>query len=269
MMRKRLKSIAYHRDLIKILAVTNLKASQKNTILGYLWWLLDPVFLMFVYWVLVAILRRGRMYEAYPAFIFCSLMPWKFLNASLSQSVGMFSRYENLIKQVRFSKLALPVSMVLSNFIQCLFGIIPLVVVGAVFGIRPTWRLVLLPLPFVVLLTFTLGLTFFFSAFGVFFRDLENILVFVLRLWWYLSPGLYAISSVPVRYQFLFKLNPIAPVFKAIRAAAYYPGLKTPSPSAEAFPTVELAAVFVISLVIIWVGYLVFRRLEHQFAKEL
>jgi ABC-type polysaccharide/polyol phosphate export permease len=263
-----LDDVHRHWDLVVILATSNLKASQKNTFLGYLWWLLDPVMLMFVYWILMAILARGRMYEAYPAFVFCSLIPWKFLKSSVTQSVGVFSKYESLIKRVPFPKIMLPVSMVVSNFVQCMIGLIPLVALGAAFGVRPTWHLVLLPIPMLVLLAFVLGITFFFSAFGVLFRDLEKILDFWIRLWWYLSPGMYAIFSVPERYRFLLKFNPVSPIFQAMRAIAYYPGMKRTA-IAEPFPTEELLGVFIASIILIWVGYVTFRKLEHQFAKVL
>ena len=265
---KSLEDMYRRRDLIGILATSNLKASEKNTFLGYIWWLLDPVLMMFVYWILMAILGRGKMYEAYPAFVFCSLMPWKFLRSSLTQSVGVFSKYDSLIKRVPFPKIVLPTSMVLSNFVQCIIGLIPLVVVGAIFGVRPTWHLVLLPIPMLVLLAFVLGTTFFFSAFGVFFRDLEKILDFWIRLWWYLSPGMYAIFSIPERYRFFFKLNPVSPIFQAMRAIAYYPGMKQ-TRIAEPFPTQELLGVFIASIILIGVGYATFRKLEHQFAKVL
>jgi len=268
---KALKDIRQNWDLIRILSVSTLKAGQKNTFLGYLWWLLDPMLLMVVYTILVVILGRGKRYEAFPVFLFCTLMPYKFVKSSFQQSVAVFSRYEALIKRVRFPKVVLPVSLVLSNFVQCVIGVIPMVALAALFGIMPTARLVLLPIPFVVLLLFVLGAALLFSAFGVFFHDLENILGFVTRVWWYLSPGLYsaweAFERLPPRYHFLFRLNPMTHIFEAVRIAAYYPGTK--KGVIPPYPALGLLGVLVASLLMIGVGYAVFRRLEQRFAKVL
>jgi ABC-type polysaccharide/polyol phosphate export permease len=276
------RELVRRRELVRFLVVSNLKRSQKNTFLGYLWWLMDPLMLMLVYWLMMVILGRGRAMPGYPLFLFCSLLPWKSFSGALQDSVAAICKNESLIKQVPFPKAVIPISLVLSNFFECVVGVVPLVLVGLAFHIVPTWRYLYLPVPLLVMLTLMLGLTLCVSFFGVWFRDLENILRFVTRLWWYLSPGLYTILLVEKLTKpwqvWVFKLNPFATIFPAIQSAVYFPGLNLKNPSKAlaqewargmVFDWAGLAVWFGISVAILLVGYLLFVANEHKFGKVL
>ena len=274
MFKRALQSLAElwsRRELVRFLVVSNLKSSQKNSVLGYIWWLLDPLMLMLVYTVMMTILGRSRDLKGFPMFLFCALLPYKSFSGALQNSVGTIIKNQQLIKEVPFPKAVIPISLVITNFIHCAIGVVPLALVGMCYGIWPTWRYVYLPIPLFVLLVLTLGLSLFVSFFGVWFRDLDNILQFVTRLWWYLSPGLYAMYQVPGRVARVLQLNPLTHIFPAIRRAVYYPGFHAPGlPASEtAGEWTGLAAVFAASLVILVAGFLVFVNNEHKFGKVL
>jgi len=276
-----LREVIRRRELIRFLVTSNLKSSQKTSVLGYLWWLLDPLMLMVVYTLMMKILARTGKLPGFPMFLFCGLLPFKSFAGSLMGSVGTIVSNQQLIKQVPFPRAVIPISLVLTNFFHCVIGIVPLVLIGLVYGIRPTWRYALLPIPLLILLIFTLGLSLLVSFFGVWFRDLQNILQFVTRLWWYMSPGLYGLYWVDQRLgharSLVFRLNPLSHIFPAIRQAVYYPGARLmwdapPKGLTEAhmaFNWAGLSWVALASVLLLVIGFVVFVNNEHKFGKVL
>jgi ABC-type polysaccharide/polyol phosphate export permease len=265
------------RSLIRTLTVSNLKQAHRNTVLGYAWWLLDPIMMTVVYTVVVGFIRgRGRMIPAYPAFAMAGLLLWKCFANTIVQSINVVSRSEGIIKSFHFPKAALPLSLALANHILLLFAFIPLLclvlfyryVMGAeALSLGPT--LVLAPVVLVVEFTLCLGGALMFSCFGAFFRDLGNLMTHLLRMGWYMSPGLYTIASVVGDYagllradwsdpRSLYLLNPFAHVMTGFRDCLMYNRLPD-------LPGIAFALVF--GILSIAVGFWVFRRTEPKFAK--
>ena len=126
------------RVLVQYLTLSTLKAGQHNTILGYVWWVLDPLLLMLVYFVLVEVIFQ-RGVEHYPVFVLCAVVPWKWFSSSLLGSMASLVGKERLIKQVVFPKIVLPLSQVLSNLVSFAFGlgVLFLFVLGSGIAIKP------------------------------------------------------------------------------------------------------------------------------------
>jgi ABC-type polysaccharide/polyol phosphate export permease len=211
-----LKELWKRNELIKYLVVSNLKTTHKGTVLGYFWWLLEPLLLMGVYFLLVSVIfKRGG--QNYPIFLFCALLPWQFFTKSISQSVDSIASKAQLMKQIAFPKGVLPLSAVLSNFVNFLFGAVILFIMLLLYKIKITWW-ALLFFPLILLqLMFTIGFAFFLSCFSIYFRDIKFAMRFVLRIWFYLSPGLYPLSLVPEKYYSLYLINPFAVFFNSYR----------------------------------------------------
>lgn len=216
-----LKHLLRSTELLRYLTIANLKLAHKNLLFGYFWWVLNPLLWMFVYWLLVVgIFNRGE--PNYPLFVLCAILPWRAFATSIGQSMTSISRQEGLIKQVAFPKAVLPLSVVLSNAVYLVFGLLVLALVAIVYGILPTGYLLFLPVITLIQLTFTAGLAFIFSIVAVYFADIRNLMQFILRIWLYLSPSLYSIERVPQRFRDLFMLNPWAPIFTSYRNVIMY-----------------------------------------------
>ncbi len=265
------------RALIRALTLSNLKETHRNTVLGYLWWLLDPIMMTVVYTIVIGFIRGGRQLHApYPAFAMCGLISWKCFAGTVNQSISSVARSEGLIKTFTFPKAVLPISLVLSHHILFAFALIPLLIlclfyqfVMGVAAARVGWTLVYVPMIVLVQFTITLGVALMFSCFGVFFKDLSNIMTHILRFCWFLSPGLYAISDVIKGYntflsvdwssaRSLYVLNPFAHIMEGYRAAILYG--RTPDLGG-------LAMAFALGLVSVAVGLVVFQRQERKFVK--
>lgn len=254
------------RRLIRYLVQADLKKKGADTLLGNLWWVLDPILQMLVYVVLVTIIFQ-RTTPAYPLFIFAAILPWKWFTSSINDAIVSVTSQERLIKQIHFPKIVLPFAATVAGLVNFGFGLIGLAgLLILLFPDRISVTLVLIPIIAAVQFVFTLGLTFLVAATNVFYRDLGNVSRHVLRLWFYLSPAIYSISQVDHIVQenpilgVLFNLNPFTILFEAYRAVIY---------SGELPRWSTLGGLFLASLVLLLIATWLFKRVEPAFAKIL
>jgi lipopolysaccharide transport system permease protein len=162
----------------------------------------------------------------------------------------------DLIKKVRVSKLVFPVAAVVSNMINLLLSLIPLILIVIAMRHPFYWTWLYLPVPIIALALLTLGATFFFAAVNVYYRDVSHILQIILQVWFYLTPIIYSLDSIPQKYRPYFKLNPIVYVLNGFRLSVYYGKM----------PTWEsIGASFVCAFLALYLGFWVFRRHQHEF----
>jgi len=264
-MRSTLPNIWRRRHLLWVLIVSNLKRQNKNSVLGYLWWLLDPILLTLVFYLVVAVLfRRGSGNQPYILFLICGLLPWKAFSDSVGQSVNAIRNQASIIKAISFPKAVLPLSLVFSNTFH--LGIAFLVPValtlfyGSEYGTWPNLYYLMLPVVIGLQVLFTIGVVFVISALGLFFQDTGNIISHLLRMWYFLSPGLYSLDIVPARYQAIYRLNPFCELMTSYRDIIMY----------SRMPDIwDLGYTFSISMFCCLCGYLLFKRYEGRFAQRL
>jgi len=211
-----LKYYAFRYELLWFLVIARLKLTKKDLMLGYVWWLLDPLILMFVYWFLVTIVfQRGG--ENYAYFILCGLLPFRALSSSVNQSVSSVASKFNLISQINFPRIFLPLADVLANHIKLLAGFIVILIVGIFFGYKPSFYFFLVIIPFLVQWMLVSGISLFLSILGAYVRDIRNLTPFFTRFWMYISPVLYAGSDLPENLRVFFNMNPMAPIIEGYR----------------------------------------------------
>jgi ABC-type polysaccharide/polyol phosphate export permease len=255
------------RRLIAYLIRADLKKTGADTLLGNLWWVLDPVLQMLVYYILVGlILARGRV-EDYPLFIFAAILPWKWFTETVQGGVVSVVNGERLIKQIYFPKLVLPLAASASSLVSFAFGLIPLIALMLfAYQSRLSPWLLLIPVIAVVQAVFGLAIAIAVAALNVFYRDVGNIARHVLRFWFYLSPTLYSVEDVhkiangnPLIIRW-YELNPFTYILGSYRAVTYY---------GTAPEWIGLLAVFLGSIVLLGLSILLFKRAEPSFAKIL
>jgi ABC-type polysaccharide/polyol phosphate export permease len=267
-----IEDIRSRRRLVRYLVQADIKKKGADTLLGNLWWIMDPLLQMGVYVVFVSLILAVKTPD-YPLFILAAILPWKWFNSSLSDAAGSVVSQEKLIKQIQFPKLVLPVAATTAGVVGFLFGLIPLAGIMLLYGHRISPFLVFIPLIALVQYVFTLGMALLVSAINVFFRDLGNVLRHVLRLWFYLSPALYAMSTLDASATFqnnpllrtIAHANPFAVLFESYRAVIY--GKLEGPPHAPDFSS--LMILLVGSVLLVAFGAIVFKRLEPTYAKVL
>ena len=256
------REIWSRRRLTRYLVQADLHHHGADTVLGNVWWVLDPLLQMMVYVILVSVIFQ-RATEDYALFVFAAILPWKWFSASVNDSITSVTSRERIIKQVSFPKIVLPVAATSSGIVSFAFGMIPLLGLMLLFyADRISLFLLLIPVVAVVQLAFTLGIAIFVSAVNVFFRDIGNVARHGLRIWFYLSPGLYGLDALTGNptLQSLMRLNPWATLFESYRDLIYYGTFPQWGP---------LAILLVVSIVFLGIAMIFFKRVEPAFAKVL
>ena len=273
LIREGISDIRSRRRLVRYLVQADIQKRGADTLLGNVWWVLDPLLQMIVYVVFVSIIAP-RPVPDYPLFIFAAILPWKWFSASITDSTSSIVRNDQLIKQIQFPKLVLPVSAATAGIVSFAFGTVALGLLMIPFSDRITPYLLFIPVIAAVQFVFTLAMAVLVSAGNVFFRDLGNVEGHLMRLWWFLSPGLYSLAALDQLAIFrehkwlatLAAANPFAILFEAYRAVIY----GTPEAPPNAPPNMpSLAVLLVASLALLAFTTYVFKRLEPNFAKVI
>lgn len=259
-----LREIWSRRRLTGYLVRADLHKHGADTILGNVWWLLDPLLQMTVYVVLVSVIFKIQKPD-YALFVFCAILPWKWFATAINDGIMAVTSRERIIKQVKFPKIVLPVSATMGGVVSFAFGLIPLFALMLLFySHRISATLLLIPFIAVVQFVFSLGIAIAVAAINVFFRDIANVARHALRLWFYLSPALYQYSDVTQRdhglLTTLFALNPWTTLFESYRDVIY-----------DGIPP-NWGSLFVLLLAsgaLVAIATLFFKRVEPSFAKVL
>jgi ABC-type polysaccharide/polyol phosphate export permease len=274
LLRQGITDILSRRRLIRYLVQAEMKKRGSDTILGNLWWILDPLLQLVVYVIFVSVIAK-RPAPDYPLFIFAAIVPWKWFSSVINDATSSVVKSDKLIRQIAFPKIVLPLSSATAGVVGFLWGLLPL---GALLLLHPqrlSLMVVWLPVIAGVQFVFTLAAAILVSATNVFFRDLGNALGHALRLWWFLSPGLYSLASLrdttfiqhnPI-VGVLAGFNPFAVLFEAYRAVIY----GAPDGVGPTHPPdiVALAWLFAGSVVFLGLCITFFKRVEPEFAKVL
>jgi ABC-type polysaccharide/polyol phosphate export permease len=277
LLRQGISDLLSRRRLIRYLVQAEMKKRGTDTVLGNLWWILDPLLQLIVYVVFITIIAR-RPAPDYPLFIFAAIVPWKWFSAVVTDATTSVVGAERLIRQIAFPKLVLPVSVATAGVVGFVWGLIPLAGLMLLHAERISPMLLWFPVIAFVQFVFTLAIAVLVSAANVFFRDLGNALGHLLRLWWFLSPGLYSLDNLrevdfvqrhPIIAD-LFSLNPFAILFEAYRAVIYGTAAPAPQqPTAHPPDLAALAALLLASVVLLGLCITFFKRVEPEFAKVL
>ncbi|MEX1333879.1 MAG: ABC transporter permease, partial [Candidatus Limnocylindrales bacterium] len=184
------------RRLIRYMVRADVKKRGVNTVLGNVWWVLDPLITMLVY-VLVMTVIFQRSTPDFPLFLLSAMVPFKWFTHTLGSSTNAVTGKESLIKQILFPKIILPVTLTLSQIVSFLFGMgVLLFVWFFAYNDHVTWQVVWVPLIAVCQYVFTLGWTFIFSAITVFYRDVGIVIGHFMRLLFWISPILWSFMEV-------------------------------------------------------------------------
>ena len=266
----RFKELIAYRDLIWNLVVRDLKVRYKSSVLGFLWSLLNPLFMMVVFTVLFTIMLPNNAIEKFPVFVLCALLPWNFFSASITGSTLSIVANAHLITKVYFPREVLPISTVLSNLCNFLLALIVLFLMILLFRVPLTPWALLLPLVIGIQLIFTIGVALLLATSNVFYRDTQFVVEVLMLAWFFLTPVFYPIDILPQSRVLLgfvldirrlvYILNPMASLIASYRVILYHG-----APPAWDF----LLRTLVTALGFLGLGYFIFRRYAPTFAEEV
>ena len=237
-----------------------MKAENKNKILGFVWSFLDPLLLFLTYMILVHIIF-GKGGPQFPVLLFIALLSWRWFASSLQRSVNSITSKVGLMQSVRFPLAVLPLSGIIIGFFDWLFGFV--ILVPMLFIFEATFTVNVLWLPILLLIEFvgTVGACLLVSVVGTYLSDLGNIIQFVVRIGFYLSPILYSVEDrVPERLTTLYLVgNPFAGLLESYKNVLIH---GTPPTEYALVGTAIACAAFMVGL---WY----FSRSEHRLVKAI
>ena len=257
---EQLRSIWQRRDLLLYLVIYQMKVEHKNKVLGFLWSFLDPLLLLLVYiFLVVVIFQRGE--PQFPVLLFSALLSWRWFTSSLSRSVISVSSKVGIMRTVRFPLAILPLSSTIVGLFDWLFGFAILLPMLFVFEAKFTVHVLWLPLLLLVQLVGTIGASLICAVIGTYLSDLRNIIQFILRLWFFLSPVIYSVGArIPDKYQTLYMfLNPFAGLLESYKNILVR-GLP---------PSEYLGIAVILAIVVLVFGFWYFAREEYKLAKAV
>ena len=240
----------------------DVKVRYKQTALGVIWVILQPLLSTLVFTVIFGILLDVPSNGLpYPIFAYAGLLPWQYFAGSLTRTSTNLVDNANLITKVYFPRLTIPLSGVLSGLVDFAVGLVLLAALMLLYRVPLTPAVLLLPFFLLLAMITALGFGLWLSALNVRYRDINYLIPFLLQIWMYATPVVFGAALIPERYRWLMALNPMTGVVEGFRWRLLGSILTV----AKA-PSLLTALSAAISLVVLATGIVFFRSTEKTFA---
>lgn len=255
-----------YRDLISLFVARNLKTRYKQTILGPLWFIIQPLLTTFIFTVVFGYIANLSTGGA-PKFLFylAGNVPWLFFSACVTQTSSTFLNNARMFGKVYFPRLVVPVSTVITCGVNFLIQFGLFIIIDVIFlvngAVAITWYAALLPVLVLELGILGMGVGITVSALTVKYRDLQVLVSFGVQLWMYLSPVVYSVSSIKNEtLRTLVMINPVSPIIEFMRAGWL---------GAGATSWLFFGISWAITLLIAFFGIAIFNRVEKNFMDNI
>lgn len=264
------------RNSLRILVKRDLAVKYQQSVLGYLWSLIEPLGMGLIYWFVFGVLysgaTRGHLGDAagsYPLFLITGIFAWMWASSALTEATNALTGQARLITTMNVPRQVFPIGRVTGRFAEYAAGLPILAAVAAVYAahgkIHVGWTLLALPLAVAVQFVLLMGLALLLSAINVLMRDIERFMRLIIRVLFYATPIIYPLalvrdSGMPAWVKLAYELNPLVGIFQ-LHHSIWYP---------DEFPDARLLTITVLgSLLVLAAGWWAFRRLEPAVLKEL
>lgn len=252
-----LREVWAYRELLYFLTWRDVKIRYKQTAIGVLWAVLQPVLTTAIFTILFGVFARFDTRDIpYPLFALSGLMIWLFVHNSISMASTSFVNNTSLVTKVYFPRLVVPIAASLAGLFDLIFSIAILAILMAYYGTFPGLEALLAPLFLFLAVVQAVSLGTLFSALNVRFRDVKFALPFLLQVWMIASPVFYPSTILPEKWRLVFAVNPLTGIIEGFRSSLFGTPFDWP---AILVSLASLAAIAVGSL-------LIFKRMEDEFA---
>ena len=253
-----LRELLSYRDLFYFLVTRDIKVLYKQTILGFGWAILRPVFSMIVFTVVF-----GRLAKVpsdgipYPLFSYVALVPWTYFQTSMTQSTGSLILGARLVSKVYFPRILIPLAPVIAGLADFVIALSIVAVLMVWYGVAPTTGVVFLPLLVVIMVLTAAAVGLWLSILAAQYRDVRYAVQFLVQLLMYAAPVVWPASLIPAKFRLLYGLYPMAGVIEGFRSALV---------GTHPMPWDLISAGTVSALVLFISGLFYFRRAERVLA---
>lgn len=249
-----IKEIWQYRDIFIALAFRDIKARYKQSVLGIMWVIIQPIATCLVFTIVFGYFVRVDSGDIpYPVFVFSGLLLWQFFSRNLGEGTGSLVANSAFINKVYFPRMGIPLIGLLSSTIDFLLALVVLFVMMILFGVAFQGQTIFAPLIIFVTFCLTYAGALIFAPLNAIYRDVGMAIGYGTTFLMYLSPVIYPVSFLPEQYQWLFDFNPIATLLDWMRWAL----IGTDLPSSRAFVVLGVTV-----FICLGIGRAVFRKLE-------
>ena len=256
------REIWHYRDLLLMLVKRDFITFYKQTILGPLWFIVQPLLTTAIFIILFGNIAKLST-DGIPqlAFYLSGITIWNYFSESLTKTSSVFTANASIFGKVYFPRLIMPLSIVVSSLMKFAvqFGLFILVVLYFTFikhSIQPNWWILITPLLILLMALFALGIGMIFSSLTTKYKDLTFLISFGIQLFMYITPVVYPSSALPEKFQFLGKINPLSSIFECFRYAYLGTG---------SFTVQDLIISTVTILILFFLGIVIFNKVEKSF----
>ena len=260
--RLNLRELWQYRDLVSSFVKRDITSVYKQTILGPLWFFIQPIFTTLMFLLVFGNIAKIPT-DGVPQVLFYmnGIILWNYFSSCLTSTSNTFVSNAYIFKKVYFSRLALPVSQVISALVKfsiqfLLFLIMLLVYWFAGSAVSPSWAVLIIPLFVLQMAMLGLGVGLIVTSLTTKYRDMAHLVTFAVQLWMYATPIVYPLSMVPEKWRSLYMLNPVVPVLEGFKHAFFSTGM----PSFTEYG-ISIATTFIL----LFGGILVFNLVERNF----
>lgn len=259
-MKELFNNLYNYRQLLKSNVKKDIRGKYKGSFLGILWSFINPLLMTLVYAIVFPFLLKSSE-PHYVTFIVVGILPWTYFTNTIIISLGSIIGNAGIIKKVYFPREILPISVNVSGLINFLISCVIMFIFLICSGIGFSWYIVFLPL--IILTQFILlqGIAFIVSSIEVYVRDLEYIVGFFINMVFYATPILYASTLFQNSFiKYIIRINPMSTIIDCYRDILFY----------QSMPHIKsLLFVLLCSMILCYIGFKIFRKLERNFAEEL
>ncbi|HWS49288.1 MAG TPA: ABC transporter permease [Candidatus Methanoperedens sp.] len=261
---KEIKDVIKWHELLWQMVGREVKTRYKQSILGYFWVILNPlaqmIVMSFAFSIILRIPTNAAGNIPYSIFLFVALLPWNLFSNSLSSATASLVGSSSLITKVYFPRTILVLSTILAKIVDFLFASIILIIYMIIYQVPININILWIIPIFFIQQIFTIGLSLFFAAANLLYRDIQYLLALILLLWMYITPVIYPADLVPEKYRIVFQLNPMAVIVNAYRQTILGGGAPNYS---------SLLIAFLLSIFVLLLGLSYFKSREKIFADNI
>jgi len=256
-----LREIWQYRELLQILTWRDIKVRYRQTLLGVIWVVAQPLLTMIIFTLLFNRVAKISADHGLPysLFVMAALVPWTFFSTGVTGSGNSLIGSAHLISKVYFPRMIIPASSVLAGLVDMAVTLGLVLAMYVWYAVPLSWSLLIVPLPIVVTAVLAFGFGLWFSALNVEYRDVRVVIPFLLQMWMYATPVVYPLKALPQKFHWIVFVNPVTGVVDAFRACLL----------GEPLPWARLAYSAAVGIVVMITGAFYFRRVERLFADVL
>jgi lipopolysaccharide transport system permease protein len=246
-----------YRELLYFLTLRDIKVRYKQTLMGFIWVVIQPLMTMLIFTLIFNKFARLETKDIpYPLFAYSGLLLWTFFSNAVTSGTHSLVTNSHLVTKVYFPRAFIPTAAVGASLLDLAIASLLLVALAVYYGVTPSWGALLLPVIVLLATMMALGTGMLVSALTVKYRDLRHALPFFMQFWMFASPVIYPTSLVPEQWRWILLVNPMTGILEGFRAAL----------TGQAFDWTLIAISAVVSTTLLAVAFYVFRGLEDTFA---